>query len=40
MSGSGLKPVDYAILGGFYDIALLLYERMQNPQLKDRLDYE
>ena len=25
VSGSGLKPVEYAILAGFYDIALIVY---------------
>lgn len=40
VSGSGLKPIDYAVLAGFYDIALVLYERMKNADLKDRLDYE
>jgi ankyrin repeat protein len=40
VSGSGLKPVDYAILHGFYDIALALYEHMQENGLKDKLDYE
>jgi hypothetical protein len=40
VSGSGLKPVDYAILAGFYDIALLVYERMNTNDLKDQIDYE
>jgi hypothetical protein len=40
ISGSGLKAVDYAILGGFYDIALLLYERMEGQDLKESFDYE
>ena len=33
-------PVEYAILGGFYQTALIIYERMKNKELKDFLDYE
>jgi hypothetical protein len=40
VSGSGLKPVDYAILGGFYDIALVIYERMEGQELKEAFEYE
>lgn len=36
ISGSGLKAVDYAILGGFYDIALIVYEKMKVLDLKDK----
>lgn len=30
VSKSGLYPVDYAILAGFYEAALLVYEKMKN----------
>lgn len=40
LSGSGLRPLDYAVLHGFYEIALALYQRMQEKALRDRLDYE
>lgn len=35
VSGSGLKPIDYAILKGFYDIALVIYDKMNEKDLKD-----
>ena len=35
-----MLPVEYAILGGFYETALTIYERMKNKDLKNFLDYE
>jgi hypothetical protein len=40
VSGSGLLAVEYAILNGFYETALTIYERMKQKDLKDFLDYE
>ena len=39
VSGSGLLAVEYAILNGFYETALVLYEKMKNKDLKNALDY-
>ena len=40
VSSCGLLPVEYAILGGFYQTALIIYEKMKNKELKNFLDYE
>ena len=40
VSGSGLKPIDYAVLAGFYEIALIVSEKMKELDVKDYLDYE
>lgn len=40
VSGCGLIPVDYAILSGFYEVALVIFERMKGKALKHPLDYE
>jgi hypothetical protein len=40
ISGCALKAIDYAILAGFYEVALLVYEKMKTQDLKDSLDYE
>lgn len=34
VSGCGLKAVEYAILQGFYEVALLIYESMKEKDLK------
>ena len=35
VSGCELKAVDYAILAGFYEVALPIYEHMKHRELKD-----
>lgn len=40
VSGSGLLPVEYAILSGFYDTALTIFERMKTKELKHPIDYQ
>lgn len=39
ISASGLKAVEYAILQGFYDSALILYQAMKEKDLKTEAEY-
>lgn len=39
ISGCDLKAIDYPILAGFYDISLMIYERMKEKQLKTADQY-
>lgn len=40
VSGCGLLAVEYALLAGLYETALVIFERMKNKELKHPLDYE
>lgn len=39
VSNSGFRAIDYAILMGFYEMALLIYQKMKNKEVKDSLEY-
>ena len=40
VSGCELKAVDYAILAGFYEVALPIYEHMKDRELKETHAYQ
>lgn len=40
LTGFGLKTIEFAILPGFYEIALLLYEKVKSKDLRSHEEYE
>lgn len=40
LSSNGFIAIEYAILSGFYETTLMIFQKMKSKELKHPLDYE